>query len=142
MANYSFANYAADQVIVVWNGVNINGFADDTFVEIERDEDGFALLNGALGDVTRARMLARAGKITITLMAHAPVNTQLAALAQKDESFGDGYGPIMVKDLTNNMLASGAEAWIIKRPKIERAKEGGTVQWVFAVAYLSLLESF
>lgn len=141
MASYAFADYAADQVIVTWNGININGFSDDTFVEVERDEDGFTTVTGALGDVTRARQLNRTGKITITLLAHAPVNAELAALAQEDEDFGGGYGPIQVKDLTNRMLADGAEAWVMKRPKLERAKEGGTVQWVFAVAYLNVYES-
>jgi hypothetical protein len=38
------------------------------------------------------------------------------------------------------MRADGVEAWIMKRPKIDRAKESGTVQWVFSVAYLNMYE--
>jgi hypothetical protein len=38
------------------------------------------------------------------------------------------------------MVCFGAEAWVMKRPKIERAKESGTVQWVFAVAKLEIFE--
>lgn len=134
------ANYLTDQVVVIWNGILINGYANDTFVEIERDEDGWTTYVGALGDVCRTRNLNRMGKVTVTLMATAAVNDLLAAQAELDEQFGTAYGPIQIKDLNGTMICSGAEAWVMKRPKIERAKESGTVQWVFAVAELKMFE--
>jgi hypothetical protein len=133
-------NYHTDQVTLSWNNINITGYASDTFIEVERDEDGFTSYVGSLGDVCRTRNLNRMGKITVTLMASAPVNDQLAAAAQLDEDSGLDYGPIQVKDLNGTMRADGAEAWIMKRPKIDRAKESGTVQWVFSVAYLNMYE--
>ncbi len=136
----SLTNYHTDQVILIWNDININGYAGDTFIEVERNEDGFTTYVGSLGDVCRTKNMNRTGKITVTLMATAPVNDTLAALAQVDEDDGLEFAPIQLKDLNGNMRASGAEAWIMKRPKIERAKEAGTVQWVFEVAQLNLNE--
>lgn len=135
-----FRNHAADAVIAVWNGININGYGNDTFIEIERNEDGFITLTGALGDVTRARSLNKTGKVTFTLMASAPVNDLLAAAAQLDEDTGLGYGPLQIKDLNGNMLVSAADAWIMKRPKIERAREASTIQWVLECAELVVFE--
>jgi len=136
----SLTNYHTDQVILIWNDIHINGFSNDTFIEVERNEDGFTTYVGSLGDVCRTKNMNRSGKITVTLMATAPVNDTLAALAQVDEDTGLEYAPIQLKDLNGNMRADGAEAWISKRPKIERAKESGTVQWVFEVAVLNLNE--
>lgn len=133
-------NYHTDQVVLVWDGINITGYANDTFVEVERNEDSFTTYVGSLGDVCRTKNLNRTGKVTVTLMASAPVNDLLAARAQRDEDTGLDYGPIQLKDLNANMRADGAESWISKRPKVERAKESGTIQWVFEVAYLNLFE--
>lgn len=133
-------NYHTDQVVLTWNGINITGYANDTFVEVEREEDSFTTYVGALGDVCRTKNLNRLGKITVTLMASAPVNDLLAAQAQDDEDNGLSFGPIQVKDLNGNMRANGAEAWVMKRPKIERAKESGSIQWVFVVASLNVTE--
>ncbi len=135
-----FTQHSADAIICVWNGINIVGFADDTFVEIERNEEGFTLLIGALGDGARARSLNKSGKITFTLMAAAPVNSLLAAAAQADEITGEGYGPIQIKDLNGEMLVSAAEAWVSKRPKIERAAANSTIQWVLECRSLEVFE--
>ncbi len=126
-----FRTHSPDRIITTWAGININGYAADTFIEIERNEDSFMLYKGALDDGCRARNLNRSGKITITLMASAPVNDDLAAKAQEDEDFGTGYGPFQCIDLSGNMVVEAAEAWVSKRPKIERGKEAGTIQWVF-----------
>lgn len=136
----SFEQYSPSNVKVTFSAVDLNSFAEGTFVEIERDEDGFTTYVGALGDVCRTRNLNRLAKITVTLMAHAPINTVLGSLAKIDEDDATEVYPIQVKDLSNNMLCYGAEAWIMKRPKIERAKDSGTIQWVFVVAQLEILE--
>lgn len=138
MAN--LANYHTDKVLAAWNNINITGYANDTFIEVERDEDSFTTYVGSLGEVCRTKNLNRMGKITITLMASSAINDLLASAANTDEDSGLDYGPISITDLNGNMVAFGAEAWVMKRPKIERAKESGTIQWVFAVAVLSMTE--
>ena len=135
-----FTTQSPDRIIASWNNINITGYADDTFIEIERDEDGFTFMTGALGDTTRVRSLNRSGKVTFTLMALAPVNDLLADAAQEDEDTGEGYGPLQIVDLNGTMLVSAANAWISKRPKIERAREATTVQWVLQCADLVVFE--
>jgi hypothetical protein len=132
MANFN--TYSPDRVIVTFAGMIINGFAPDTFVEIERDEDGFMKYVGSLGDVARTHNLNRAGKVTLTLMAVAPINDSLSQYAIVDEIDGDAFGELMVKDLSGNMVCHAEIAWVLKWPKIERGKESGTIQWVIDCA--------
>lgn len=132
--------YSPDNVLLVLNNILVTGFAKDTFIELEREEDGWITYVGSLGDVCRTKNLNKLGKLTITLMATAPINDLLAAMAQTDEDDGSGFGSMQLKDLSGRMFAHGAEAWIKKRPKIERAHEAGTIQWEVTIAKLELFE--
>jgi hypothetical protein len=133
----TFRNYDPSEVALSWMGINITGYSDGTFIEAERDEDAFTKYVGALGDVTRARNLNRSGKVTVTLMASAPVNDLIAAIASVDDAFGSGgVGPLSITDFNGTTVCGATYAWVMKQPKIERAKEAGTVQWVFDCAQL------
>lgn len=134
----AFRTYAPAEVIVTFKGINIVGFMDSTFVEVERDEDSFTKHVGATGDVTRTRNHNTGGKVTVTLVQAAASNDLLAAAAAADELLGFGYGPIQVKDLAGNMKCSATQAWVMKLPKVERAKESGSVVWVFDCAELKV----
>lgn len=129
-----FHTYSPDKVIGAFGPIILGGYANDTFIEVERDEDSFMKYTGALGDVARSRNLNRGGKITITLMAVSPTNDALANLAQDDEDFGQNYLPFEIRDDSGNMFVHAEIAWIQKMPKIDRGKESGTVQWVFDCA--------
>lgn len=131
-------NYHPDKVILAFKGLLINGYAPDTFVEIERNEDGFTEQVGTLGDVCRTRSLNRTGTVTITLMASAAVNDMLTAIAIFDEQTGYGTGPLLMKDLNGSTVAAASTAWIRKLPRIERGNEAGTIQWIIACANLDI----
>lgn len=133
-------NHSPDAVVANLDGINISGYADDTFIEVERNEDAITLYVGAGGEYCRSRSLNKSGTVTFTLMATSSVNDLLAAMAQLDEDTGTGYGPLLIKDLNGTMLVSAAEAWIKKRPKIERAREAGTIQWVIECGELIVFE--
>lgn len=134
----AFKTYDPAKVIVTYAQANLTGFMDGTFVEVERDEDSFTKHVGATGDVTRTRNLNRGGKVTVTLVATSPTNDILAALMALDEDDGESYAPIQIKDTSGTMMCQAAEAWISKPPKVERAKESGSVVWVFDCADLEI----
>lgn len=126
--------YDPSQNKITLGGQDITGYAEGTFIEIERDEDGFTTTVGSLGDVVRTRNLSRVAKVTLTLMAQAPANDILDQISQDDEDTGDNVKSFQMKDLNANVRCDGPEAWVMKKPKVERAKEAGTVQWVLCVA--------
>lgn len=131
-----FRNYDPSQVTFSFNQINVTGYQDGTFIEVERNEDAFSSHVGSTGDVARVKNLNKTGKFTLTLMAQAPSNDFLMSEAENDEMFGLNYGPIMLKDNNGTMICRAHEAWITKVPKVERGKEAGPCEWVFECAEL------
>jgi len=132
-------NYDPSRVSVSWGPINITGFAEGTFVEAERDEDGFTKYVGSQGEVCRTRNLNKSGKVTVTLMATSPINDLIDLYASVDEDLGlGGVWPLRINDFNGYLRVSATEAWVMKKPKAERAKEAGTVVWVFDCAAIRI----
>lgn len=134
----AFRTYNPSLVTVSFKHINITGFNDGTFIEAERNEDAFTTHVGATGDVTRTQNLNKTGKVTITLTQASPTNDLLAALHLLDVTTGTQYGALQIKDLSGNLKCRATQAWIKKPPKVERAKESGSVQWEFECAELEI----
>lgn len=128
-----YGTYDPNKTTISVAGINITGFAAGTFVQCERNEDGFSLVVGADGNATRVRNQNRSGKITLTLQQGSPSNATLSALAVADELDGSGVGAFLAKDAsatTTATLASAQNVWITKLAPFERGKEAGEVVWV------------
>ena len=122
--------YDPSQVVCTFLGSPITGYADGTFVKVDRAEDGFALKVGAAGEAARSRNKNKSGTISFTLMQTSPMNDILSAAADADELLGTGVGAAMVKDINGTTLVLAATAWIKKRPSVEFGKEVGDREWV------------
>jgi len=133
-----FKNYDPGRVIVVFNGVQLQGYGPDTFVKCSRDEDAFEEQVGANGDVVRVRNRNRMGKVVVTLQDASPSNDLLSIMAQSDELTGLNYGPLMVKDLNGTTLVQAANAWIKKTSDVEYAADAGVNEWTIACAELEM----
>lgn len=131
-------NYSPDQVDIVFKGIPITGFADGTFVEIEREVDTFTKKVGSLGDVARTKSLNKSGKITITVMDTHPVNDALAGVLSDDEQDGSGIGAFTMKDRAGLTIAQATDAWCMRVPKITRAQVTANVVYVFEAASIFL----
>lgn len=133
-----FRNYDPGRIIVVFNGVQIQGYGPDTFVKCARDEDMFTETAGANGDVVRVRNRNRMGKVTITLQDASPSNDLLSAFAASDELTGLAYGALMVKDLNGTTLVQAANAWVKKMADIEYGSDAGIQEWTIQAAELEM----
>lgn len=137
----AFRTYNPRRVTFSFKGLNISAFAEGTFIKVERNEDGFTTQVGSNGDVTRSKNLNLTGKVTITLVGSSSDNDLLAALYIADEkaiATSPGVGSLQIKDLSGTMRCFAAQAWIMKLPTVERAKESGNVEWVFECAELEV----
>ncbi len=135
----SIPTYDPGAIIIIFLGIKITGFADGTFVEIERDEDAYKKTVGAGGEVARTRSRNLSGKATFTLMGSSFCNDLLSAAAILDESLGSGVGPILIKDLNGTTLIHGANAWIQKVPKVPFGKELTDREWVIDIDAVEFL---
>lgn len=122
--------YDPKQVSVIVGGQIGQGFADGTFVKVERNDPAFNLKVGVDGEGTRAKSNNKSGKVTITLMQSSSFNDVLSGFAAADELANAGVVPVLVKDNSGRSLFACATAWVQKYPDSEFAKEVGTRTWV------------
>jgi len=125
--------YDPKLVLISFGEVAITGFADGSFVSVDRDEDAFTKVVGAGGDVVRTRNRNRSGSVTVTLLHSAPENDLLSGIARLDETLGTGVRPVMVKEANGTTIIAAQNGWIRKLPTTEYAKESGTREWVLDV---------
>src|SRR5512136_789726 len=92
------------QCLVVIGGVPMGGFADGTFVSVERTSDTFTKVSGADGIVSRSKTKDRSGTLTLTLAQTSPSNDVLTGFAVKDELSNSGIVPVLIKDLSGRSI--------------------------------------
>ena len=126
-------NLDPKQVSIAFGPVLISGFADGTYVSVERNEDSFSLMVGADGEAARSKSNNLSGRVTVTLMQTSASNALLSAIAQVDErsSAGDGINPLLVKDNNGLDLYTAETAWIVKPATGSHGREAETREWVF-----------
>ena len=122
--------YNAARVVVIYNGFNITGFADGTFINITMQNDGITTQVGADGELARAVNADRRCTVTITLQQTSNANDFLSTMFSVDAlTCGGRIGPILVQDLCGDTLFAASEAWIVKPADIEFGKEITTRAW-------------
>lgn len=131
-----FGNYAPDQITINFGGVDLQGFADGTFIKAVRNQQSFKIKVGAAGAVTRIRSRDFTGMVTLTLQAISDSNDFLQAQLELDEQTGLGVKPLLVKDLNGLMMCTADKAWVRKVPDMERSDDGPNTEWEFECAKL------
>jgi hypothetical protein len=134
--------YDPASLVVVFFGIPMQGFAEDSVVEVAYNEDAFTLQMGVDGDGTRSKTNNRSAQITVSLMQSSLVNDLLNQVHQLDLNSpnGLGIGPLLIKDLNGRSLHAADKAWIMKSPDAAYAKEAGAREWVIETA--SLVSSY
>jgi len=129
-------SYNAGEVAIIVGTRAMGGLAEDTFVNIQRDEQLHTKQVGADGEVTRSKTNNKSGMITITLQQTSDSNDYLTGLANNDSIV-----PITVTDLSGRTVAFAQQAWVQDFPDVELARDSGTREWVIDCANLELLVS-
>ena len=133
----SVKTYSPKDVSVIVAGTVITGYAEDTFLSIERASDAFEKVVGADGEVARSASADRSGMITITLLQTSSSNDILSALQTADEISLAGKFPVMVKDTFGTSLYLAGTAWIQKVSDAEYGNTIGEREWVIDCADLT-----
>jgi hypothetical protein len=132
--------YSADKVVLSIAAISIDsGYADGSFVKIERDNDGrFIVHKGTDGSITRSKALDKLHKVSIKLSRSSAANDKLSALINLDDAAdnGAGVGPFLLQDLSGRALFAGARGWVHKDPDVELDREQTDSEWIIMVADL------
>ena len=130
--------YSPKKVSVIFGAVIVTGFAEGTFINIERNKDAFTLATGADGEVSRIHSPDKSGKVTITLQQTSDSNDLLSVLAIADENTLQGQVPLLVKDGNGRTLVAAANAWIDKLAPSGFGDEMSTREWIVSCAELEI----
>lgn len=131
-------NYDPKRIVVTFAGILVQGYAEGTFVNAERNEDQFELSVGGDGRGTRVRNNNRSGLVTLTLQQTSPTNDLLSFRAQLDELNGLGHGSFMLKDLNGTTLCKAEAAWIRKYPNSEYSDTDAGREWTIECEILEM----
>lgn len=130
--------YDPKLVLVIVGGVPLSGFADGTFVAVERTSDTFSKVSGADGVLSRAKTNDRSGTLTLTLAQTSPANDVLTGFAVADELTNEGVVPVSITDLSGRTAIVSGFGWVKKPAKAEFGKEISNREWALDLADLNM----
>lgn len=133
--------YDPTKVVVTLAGFILSGFGESTMVKASRKEDSYKETVGAQGDVVRNKSANHTGEVDITLLETSASNGVLSTLMLADAESDTGIVPLLIKDLNGTALAVAAEAWVVKPPDLEFAKEQKDRAWKIMCADLELFDA-
>jgi len=128
-ANPLVMTYDPKKVIVALGGVPIGGYADGSFVKVTANSERWVRKIGADGEVNRAFSNDNTSTVDLTLLQTSLSNIYLSSVESADALTGLGMLPLLITDLNSGKSRFWAQAWIVKTPDDEKAKETTDVQW-------------
>ena len=120
----------ANQLSVVFGGFPISGFAEDTGLEIERENPQYTTKTDIHGNVSRSRVNKDMTKITVTLMRGSYSNNILSNFVEMDRLKNSGVFPILITESNGTTLFACTNAFILHSPKTGYGTEEKNVEWI------------
>ena len=133
-------SYNPADLIAIWNGIRIEGYADGTFMTAARDNPSFTNGSGSDGEGFRAKSNDKTGTITFTLLQTSATNDALSGAMALDEATGDGVGAFLAKDLSGRTVIQAETAWLEKPADAEFAREVSNREWVLKTDSLNIFD--
>ncbi|HCU25438.1 MAG TPA: DUF3277 domain-containing protein [Deltaproteobacteria bacterium] len=125
----SAKTYDPKQIVLIVGGFQLSGYADGTFVNVDRNEDMYTLQIGADGEGVRSKSNNRSGTVTFSLLQSSASNEILSAFAKADELSNSGVFPLLIKDTSGTSIYAAEMAWIKKIASSEFGNEAGAREW-------------
>lgn len=131
--------YDPDDVVMIVGGHIVQGYADGTFINAERNSDAFARQGGANGEQARAKSNDKSGLYTFTLMQTSLSNGVLQGFANADELSNAGKVPVLIRDASGSELTTSAVAWVQKNAGRSHGKELEDRTWILETGVMAFV---
>lgn len=122
-------NYDPKEVSIIIGGNIATGFADGTYLMVERNNPSWNLNIGSDGEGVRAKSNDKSGRFVLTLQQGSPMNDILSGFYQADELASSGTFSVLVKDNNGSSLHAAASCWVVQPASAEYAREIGSREW-------------
>jgi len=124
--------YNPKNVAVILGGHVVEGYDDDTFVEIEYPDQG-EMSVGADGEVVFSFSPDETAMVTITLKATSASNDALDALVKASKSTSTPISPFSMVDVNGRTVVGAVNALCVAKPTVARGRTVGSMAWRFAL---------
>lgn len=131
--------YDPKMVVVSVGGIPLRGYAEGSYITIERSNDMFVKTVGADGMVVRTKSNDESGTVTVSLSQTSVSNDVLSIFAALDARLNLGVKSIIVADVLGTTLCFGAHAWIRRLPSAAFSTSVGTREWAIDCAEMKML---
>jgi hypothetical protein len=146
MSEFSLAVADADQYRIsvagapISNGAGASGYADGEFLKIGLKNDGFIVVEGSDGSITRSKRLTRLLDIEISLLQSSSSNNFLSALWNLDNNAanGAGIGSFVLQDLSGTTLVICTRSWVNKPADITLDRGATVRKWPLIALYSAI----
>jgi hypothetical protein len=122
--------YSTEKVHIIFNsGLVMTSFAEDDFVEAERNTEKRSFSVGAKGEVIVNESANNTGTVTVKLKQTSPTNKDLRDLYKSGAAFDIN----VTDDNPNTANVSGSEAYVKNTPGKSNGTEVGETEWEILV---------
>jgi hypothetical protein len=131
MARGDLRTWNLNQVIVLVNGIPVDGWDESDAVSFAPTDDLSSMTVGADGEVTRNISNDRTGSITFNLMQTSRGNDIFNALMQlsKTVATGDVFS-IFIDNINSGEKMVAPKCWIKREPDLKMGKSASANTWV------------
>jgi len=121
--------YNSRMVKVSFDGNQLTGMADDTFVTIEQKGNGVISKSGVDGEVARAVDPNEQFTVRFVLLQTSASNDILQNSYQEDIRNGTGIGELVINDMRGGEVFFAKAAWVSKQPTRTYGKDTINREW-------------
>lgn len=133
--------YNPKEVLISFGTHSVTGYAEDSFINLEKNGDGITDTTGCDGEQIRSLDPDDTYNITLTLLQESVTNSWLQNKHDQDRATGEGMFPVTVKDLRGGTLFSCEQAWVTNAAARPFGKTAQNREWSLRTGEATLVDS-
>lgn len=140
MAAGKIKTYNPREVTISLGNHIAEGFAEDTFVQIEPNGDGISKKVGCDGEIVRSVSPDRTYNVRLTLLMSSATCKFLQDKFDEDVETGNALFPILVKDLKGGMVFQSDSCWVVRSAPRTFGREAPDREWELSTGEADITE--
>lgn len=125
--------YNPKDIVLTYDGMQVTGFADDSFITVSKNTDDYSHKVGVKGEVTISVDADDTGTVTISLDQRSPFINIFNRMIKEGKYTNNILRPLTMIDMGENGDDISSEAYITKRGDQDFGRTSGNVDYQFVV---------
>jgi hypothetical protein len=134
--------YDVKNIIVLVNGIPLDGFAPDSKVSITQDNESYSHQMDCDGRLSvRSRNNDEVATVTVKLMKGSSSNAVLQGYRTLDKTVNKGTFNLNIKEIGSTSGVVAINAYIIKDPDVNLDKEAQVKEWQIRIPFNAIINN-